>query len=1093
VKAQVGLGQWVSKSRWRIYLLFLLLMVVPIALFAYSIGQLLRHRTESQARTESAQIARVSATLTEEHFQQSITFLESIAARRTFKQAWKERNLDIVSWHLQNAKTLRPDFAFVSAYTLDGTMQAICPTQRQLLNHRFSQRDWYQGFIRQGKPYVSEAYKSAVAPYQTVVAVAVPILGEKGEPTGILMGADALDTISRHLVDTPLEGGWSIVLVDQHGQMAARENIDTHADVISLAQYGPVKHLLAGESGDGIFERDGKSLFAHYEPVDRFHWGVIAAQPLAIQQQSLQLVQHRVWVLGLVFVFVGLVLSTILGSLYGQLETGNRFMSLSLDLQCTIGFDGMFHSLNPSWQRVLGFTTAELMARPRMEFIHPDDQARTSTEFARLQDGQAAISFENRYRCKNGRYRWLLWNAVCVPEKQLVYAVARDITSRKNAEVEIRTSEERYRRLFDFNPQPTWIYDRQTLRFLAVNHAAVRAYGYSQDEFLSMSILDLHRQDDSVCGPSSASSDERRTQKTERHFRQDGSIMYVEITSHALTFDSRDADFVIAVDITERKQAQEEREKFTASLAAANRELELRNREVERATNLKSKFLASMSHELRTPLNAIVGFSDLLSDETPGPLNPKQRRYVTHIKQGSAHLLQLINDILDLSKIEAGLLELRCEDFQVKDALPEVLSTIRPLAMAKNIRVEQKLESDSAIYADRLRFKQILYKLLSNAVKFTPEDGRIQVACIREGNFARISVSDSGIGIRPEDQAMVFEEFRQVDGCSAAARQGTGLGLAITKGLIEQQGGKITLESQLGKGSCFTVMLPAAASSSSSTVTETKPLASEAFANAPHSKPLILVVDDEASARELIGSYLDADYRIAMADCAADAIAKAKTLKPDAITLDVLMSGGDGFQSIVALKAAAETQNIPIIVVSIVDNKQVGFALGAVDYLIKPINKQVLLESLRKHVPNAAGRDSSILLVDDDFRTLELLAETLWSAGYDTHRVQSGARALEILASKAVGAVVLDLMMPEMDGFEVIRQIRQDITLRNVPVFIMTAKNLTPDEQNLLSSETQALIQKDGSWHQQLLFEIGQALHCPSLRVEEQACAARQA
>jgi PAS domain S-box-containing protein len=756
-------------------------------------------------------------------------------------------------------------------------------------------------------------------------------------------------------------------------------------------------------------------------------------------------------------------------------------MNLSLDLHATIGFDGAFRSLNPSWARVLGFTTEEILSKSRTEFIHPEDRERTASEFARVLEGESTVAFENRYLCKDGTYKWLQWNAVCVPEKRLIYAVARDITKRKSAEQELQASEERYRKLFELNPQPAWIYDRESLRFLAVNRAAVEAYGYSKDEFLAMTIADIRPADDipALRERISSLANNTHTDGIWRHRKNDGSIIQVEITAYSLTFAGREADFVIAIDVTERKRAQEEREQFTAALEKTNRELELRNREVERATNMKSKFLASMSHELRTPLNAIVGFSDLLSDESPGPLNTKQKRFVTHIKQGSAHLLQLINDILDLSKIEAGLLELHCEDFQIRETLPEVLSTIRPLAMAKNIQIEENWDCEPAVYADRIRFKQILYNLLSNAVKFTPKDGRISVGCKEEGSLVRISVTDTGMGIRPGDHAMVFEEFRQVEGRASTSQQGTGLGLAITRRLVEQQGGNVSLASELGQGSCFSFTLPAG----SDTIASFKAQATRnpAESGQHQRKPLILVVDDELPARELMASYLESSFRVAMADSGVDAVAKAKILKPDAITLDVLMSGGDGFQALVALKAAPETENIPIVVVSIVDNKQVGFALGAVDYLIKPINKQVLLDSLRKHIPDPADDDSAILLVDDDTKTLELLQETLRSAGYETQSVQSGDRALEVLRSRFVGAVVLDLMMPGMDGFEVIRHIRLQSSLKNLPLFVMTAKNLTKDEFTLLNAETQALIQKSGSWHQQLVSEIGQAIQSKTM------------
>ena len=531
---------------------------------------------------------------------------------------------------------------------------------------------------------------------------------------------------------------------------------------------------------------------------------------------------------------------------------------------------------------------------------------------------------------------------------------------------------------------------------------------------------------------------------------------------------------MVAVDITQRRRDEEEKRRFTERLAAANRELELRNRAVQRATELKSKFLASMSHELRTPLNAIVGFSDLLSEQTAGQLNAKQLRFVHHIKQGSGHLLQLINDILDLSKIEAGQLEFRYEEFGIQAALPEVFSTIRPPATTKNITVKENLPISSVIRADRVRFKQVLFNLLSNAVKFTANGGKVEIETCERGNMAYVSVADNGMGIRVEDQALVFEEFRQVEG-GPGAHEGTGLGLAITKRLVEQQGGTITLESEFGNGSRFTVGFPLG--EQRPVLETTVPVASEVHARAGEPTPMVLVVDDQLAARELLTSYLAASYRVTTADSGRDALVKAKQLRPQAVILDVLMGKENGFETLVALRKSPETANIPIIILSIVDQKQIGFALGATDYLVKPIPKKVLLETLQKYLAFPSSRyDSSILFVDDDPKNLELLTEALASAGYKTESVRSGARALELLSSKTLDAVLLDLLMPGMDGFEVIRHIRSKSDLQNLPIFVMTGKNLTLDERILLNSETQALFQKDGSWQEHLLAEITRVL-----------------
>ena len=904
----------------------------------------------------------------------------------------------------------------------------------------------------------------------------------------------------------------------------------------------------------------------------------------------------------LVALLVGIMINRSMGSLYSKLEIGNRFMDLSLDLFCVAGFDGFFKNLNPSFEKTLGFTTKELMAKPYLKFIHPDDRPATVVEKDGLAEGKVTFAFENRYLCKDGSYKWLLWNAVSVPEQEVIYAVARDITERKRAEEALRDSreqlrllldsvkdyaifmldpfgkvtswnqgaerikgykpdeiigrhfscfyptedvqtgkperelqiaaaegryeeegwrtrkngsrywgdviitalsdgagklrgfskisrditdrrraeellresEERHRKLFDNNPHPTWVFDRETLRFLAVNDAAVHKYGYSRDEFLAMTLQDIRPPEDvpALLETVKALGEGNESSGAWRHRLKDGTIIDTENTSYALNFLGRAARVVVVVDITQRKRDEAEKREIMDSLAATNQELGLRNREVERATHMKSKFLASMSHELRTPLNAIVGFSDLLAEGTSGALNTKQKRFVDHIKQGSAHLLQLINDILDLSKIEAGQLELHTEEFLVQDALPEVLSTIDPLAMAKNIRMEQKLESKFLVNADRVRFKQVLYNLLSNAVKFTPKGGRISIDSVDDWDFVRVSVTDTGTGIRPEDQEVIFDEFRQGEGKVDGVHEGTGLGLAITRRLVEQQGGRITVESEFGKGSCFTFSLPAVEPRSEVRAVE-EPTRTSVMVDSGRLTPLVLIVDDEVPARELLASYLEPEYRVAMAESGVEAIKEAQRLRPDAITLDVMMPGSDGFETLVALRKNPATADIPVIILSIVDQKQVGFALGAADYLIKPVRKPLLLETIHKHVPAPADEDSSILLVDDDPKSLEMLQEALRSAGYEVQSVRSGASALEVLANKVVGAILLDLLMPGMDGFQVIRHVRQEPALKDLPILIMTAKNLSREEIALLSRETQGLLQKDGSCKEQLIAEVG--------------------
>lgn len=558
--------------------------------------------------------------------------------------------------------------------------------------------------------------------------------------------------------------------------------------------------------------------------------------------------------------------------------------------------------------------------------------------------------------------------------------------------------------------------------------------------------------------------------------RRDGSLFPLELSVSVVHDRHHPTLNLFLRDITDRKQAEKAVKELNDRLKESNSTLEIRNREAERATKLKSQFLASMSHELRTPLNAIVGFSDLLSEQLAGPLNEKQARFVGHIKNGSRHLLQLINDILDLSKIEAGHLHLELEDVAVAELMPEVLSTIRPLAMQKKIRLVEDIEPHLSIHADRVRFKQIVYNLLSNAIKFTPEGGNLFVEAHCNDDLVQLSVRDTGIGIKPEDVDVVFDEFRQVGESTKGIREGTGLGLAITRKIVEQHGGKIWVESEFGKGSQFAFTIPKARTHPNTAVASIGPSTSPANAQ----RRRVLIVDDETAAQELLTTHLSsAGYEVFTASTGNEAILKAKDLRPDVITLDILMPEGNGFGALFELKRAPETSTIPVVIVSIVDQKNIGITLGASDYLLKPVDKNQLLRTIQHHLTKKDDSKTSILIIDDDEQVRELLYQTLSTAGYSACLASSGMEAIRALKQVPIDAVVLDLVMPEMDGFEVLQHVKSDSKLRDIPVFVMTGKDLTKNERAALKKETAALIQKNGDWKESLLTQLNRAVQSP--------------
>jgi PAS domain S-box-containing protein len=494
-------------------------------------------------------------------------------------------------------------------------------------------------------------------------------------------------------------------------------------------------------------------------------------------------------------------------------EEFDRYFTLSIDMLCILGFDGYFKRLNPAWERTLGYSIDELLKIPRIDLVHPEDRAATIDEIRSLRAGRNTIWFENRYRRKDGTYVWLSWSATAVPDKQQMYAVARDVTALKTTEAALRTAKE----------------------------------------------------------------------------------------------------------------------------------------EAERSNKFKDQFLSTMSHELRTPLNAVVGFSELLMDDKHGPLTERQQRYVKHIRTGGFHLLKLINDILDLSKIEAGRLQLSTLTLDVSECFHEVVETLCPLAENKKLTIRQG-DTDLTVTADETRFKQILMNLLGNAIKFTPEHGHIQLDAHAQDDFVRIDVRDSGPGIPPGEEQRIFEAFYRTQQWGNTV-EGSGLGLAITRRLVELQGGQITVETHPNAGCCFSFTLPKGLISPSTTQSRTPALT--------------------------------------------------------------------------------------------------------------PATPSAILKS-----------DGYALVVEDDGATREFLRDFLKKHGMNARAVATVPEARRLLSLSPPDLIVLDLILPGESGMQMLSELRNDDRDRDVPVLILTSKDLTLSEQTFLRQNANSVVRKDGAWHETLLDQM---------------------
>jgi PAS domain S-box-containing protein len=741
--------------------------------------------------------------------------------------------------------------------------------------------------------------------------------------------------------------------------------------------------------------------------------------------------------------------------------------------------------VNTCLSKILGYSKEELCQMDFTQFTYKEDIDLDVQLYQELMGGlRDRYTLDKRFIHKTGKLIWgdLTVAAVRREEENATFAVAmvRDVTERHLAEQKLRELSDRLELALQAGKIGVWEWDvtNDILfwddRMYELFDIPPSVQPLSYQTFISR----VHPDDRSYVETTLQNAIANR-EKFDCEFRivlDDGTIRFIKgdsIVRYGENHNEPTRTIGINWDLSDRKHTEEQ--------------LRQTNRELERATRLKDEFLANMSHELRTPLNSILGMCEGLQEEVFGTLTDKQHKSLTTIERSGKHLLDLINEILDLSKIESGKLELEIQEVSLYDICQSSLTFVRQMAYKKNIHLSQQVPQNiGTISVDERRLRQILINLLTNAVKFTPNGGSVTLEVMRQPptnsdscGYVSLSVVDTGIGIHPNNLNKLFQEFVQIDSNLNRRYGGTGLGLSLVRRLTELHGGTVTVDSELGEGSRFTVHLPYGNCSLELSPTTEEPEAGKAIST-PNNRQVLLVEDSTPAADHLTRYLREMELQVHRLSGTEDVLQVALQVQPSLIVLDIQLPQRSGWEILQQLKHSEETQKIPVLVVSVVDDRCWGLALGASEYLVKPVNRnqfQTALAKLRFYKPTAQTNGNAavatpetpdesqssqpvILLAEDDYANVSTISSYLEFRGYQLLVASDGKEALAMAAERHPDLILMDVQMPDMDGLEATRRIRANPTIASIPIVALTALAMSGDREKCLEAGANEYIAK---------------------------------